>query len=345
MATTYPFDPLGTLASNFIQNEPRDIEQGNGFNSYCIIPDAAPFYRDSFIASIDNGNSLVEGTDFYFVYPFSQAEEATGKEVYGGIVLTDPNLTGRLRLNYRTIGSPWSESRTANIVEGFVSVETALQLDWDSMPEEFPPTPHSHVLLEGLSGMDQVYQALIAIKETLATPGNTIMFDDIADIGTKFVTPVLSKLDLIAANLLSGGLSTSVLNQLQQDVAAMAPYTGMDTNLTHYTFKLMGFLEVRIGRIDYLTGAAPASIDFPLPIPNRVLWGSLGTGSIEIGDTTPYRGKVYHSPILTTGISAVNIENDGEAIYIPEPNDPDPNDPPIVQPEPNRTLYYLVIGV
>lgn len=174
MASSYPEDRSGVLASNLVTNEIQTITAENNRNFHFFIPNAAPFFRDGFkIFQNINGTllPLVENVDYVFVYKFESASLSTMKDVFGGVGFLDLSVEGEFKLTYQTIGGDWilDADRVLEIVAN--EVFNPRGRTWDQVsgkPTNFGPTSHiqdaSDFLSEQEVGdkLDSIAQAIAA---------------------------------------------------------------------------------------------------------------------------------------------------------------------------------------
>lgn len=99
MKTIYPYDPDANLPSNRVTAEVDVNLYPNKFN--VVVPEAAPFYRLDLEVRDSDERLLIEGLDYYLAYYSKEISEATGKPVYGGIMLFDAK---NANVKLRTVG-------------------------------------------------------------------------------------------------------------------------------------------------------------------------------------------------------------------------------------------------
>lgn len=99
MKTIYPYDPDASMASNRVTAEVDVNLYPNQFN--VVVPETAPFYRLDLEVRDDDDRLLIEGLDYYLAYYSKEISEATGKPVYGGIMLFDAKQAS---VKLRTVG-------------------------------------------------------------------------------------------------------------------------------------------------------------------------------------------------------------------------------------------------
>lgn len=330
MSFQYPFDYTGVLPENYIVNESRSITTGNGFNNYCVVPSAAPFFAEGFTLVDAQGHTLIEGDDYLFCYPVETATLAIGKPIYGGYVFVNPNYSGQTFHNYHTIGGIWVENKPAAIVEGFTAIAAVITLDWSTMPFEFPPTPHSHALTEGLAGMNQIKVVLEQIQLALENTDRRIYTDDVEDLGIEFIAPVLAKLSDIAASLAGNGTNDSVINDLVARVQKLDPFATVDGEENVYKIPIGGFFHVIVGRIAFTPPSSPLNLTFGPTFSTKCIAVHLSVCNQDENATVALdKIDIAHSAPTTSGIDSIRM-----TMTLPAPTATAP-----------RWLQYIAIGI
>ena len=313
----YAFDPTAALPSNRINNELRSINQVSGIagTGYVVIPNAAPFYRENFaLVRKSNGDILTEGTHFHLVYPWQQASDWIGKDVFGGFVFTDPNFADDVAYSYQTIGGTYVENHPVTMEEGFKLIGTVLTLDWDTLPTTFPPTPHSHPL-ENQPGMAQVFALLGDIKEAIESPERAIALADITDIDVGFINPILASLSQVESILGAYGPYAPAISSLQSKMADLHPYASINPTHTAFAIPLGGFFHIRVGYIDFTPdlGAipdpvtnAPGSLTWTA-FPNKALFVKLDVTLATNPDVYAPGHDIDYSTPQANGLDVLNI--------------------------------------
>lgn len=178
--TPYPFDPVGTAASNKV-TETQIIQPRGTFDHYYIVPRYAPFYAESVKlrlypmgANVNNpagGRLLVEGVDYDLGYHFAHASHTIGKAVYGSInfFMKQPAIEGQLRMEYQTVGDVWTLS-TEDYMELLANVIFNPRITtWEhvvELPFQFPVVNHTFDIKD-FTGMSDVEQKLDDIEAAI----------------------------------------------------------------------------------------------------------------------------------------------------------------------------------
>jgi len=225
---TYIFDEFGNNPANLINNEKRTLAVGNASEHFVIVPDATPYYGDSLVLVGPDGDILEEGIDYVPTHKWQQASDAVGQDIFGTILILDPNFDpGSYSYQYQTLGGDYVDNRANAILDGLVainSVQSYSNVDWSTAPATFPPTQHTHGILSGLVGMDEILTRLTEIKDAVISAYSDIHIADIVDFGDPTANPILFEFARIADALESisaGSGGTQDLSQIQQDIQAL----------------------------------------------------------------------------------------------------------------------------
>lgn len=166
----YDFDPHGTSPDNKITGELQTLQTPGRDDYYFIIPQAAPFYVESFtIVDHATGRPYIEGRDFLFGHYFPEGSNATGKALAGSLRFLSRDITGVVRMTYQTIGGHWGFDDNAVLEELSNKAINPLTRAWsqiDTLPALFPPIPHDQGTGE-LIGFEEVVEAIGNINTAL----------------------------------------------------------------------------------------------------------------------------------------------------------------------------------
>ena len=143
MATTYKFDPSGTLVANRIVGEEHNITAVPGAGYITVIPKAAPFFPDDgsgrFVLRRLSGDGststeLVEGIDFMYTHLFeAYSKQYPSDKTYGSLILLDTEFNGTISIDYQTLGGEFTLSE-AQILEILGSTLTDPRtVSWDDL--------------------------------------------------------------------------------------------------------------------------------------------------------------------------------------------------------------------
>lgn len=324
----YAYDYSGVLPANLIQNELRTINTVAGSPGYgfLVIPDAAPFYSNSLVVvhndAVTGNTILQQGIDYQLCYPWQQAKNVSGFDVHGGFILTNPNFLGTLEYRYQTIGGTYVQNRPAGRTEGFYALSQPILIDWDTAPASFPSTPHTHPL-EELNGMAQIYAKLDALKEAIEAQPYKFRLEDMADVDTQFIGPMLLALSGIEAQLENNNWLISTLNNLQLKMGELFHYaTTPNGATTNVSFQIGGKLHCKILRYSVANGTdLPSNITFPAAFPTKCLFShcSLTRDTyVGGGGFSTMNGTARHTTATTTGIANILYNFDYNATAVPQ---------------------------
>ncbi len=166
----YEFDPYGTNPANKIDGELQTLQVPGRDDYYFIIPQAAPFYVESFeIRDQATGRLYKEGRDFLFGHYFPEGSNNTGKALAGSLRFLSRDIGGIVSMTYQTIGGHWGFSDQAVLEELSNKAVNPLTRAWsqiDTLPALFPPIPHDQGTGE-LIGFEEVVEAIGDINRAL----------------------------------------------------------------------------------------------------------------------------------------------------------------------------------
>lgn len=181
MATTYNFDPSGTLVSNRIIQEQHNITSAVGKEYIVVIPKAAPFFpddgNDRFVVKRLSGDGssstrLVPGIDFMYTHKFdAYSRQYPADSVYGSFILLDTEFNGTIEIEYQTLGGEFvlSESQIMEILGStLVDPRTVSWDDLVNVPVLVDPVSHTHTP-SNFIGYGDMVNALKGIGDKLTT--------------------------------------------------------------------------------------------------------------------------------------------------------------------------------
>lgn len=200
----YPFDQTGLNPANRISNEAHVVSAINGVNHNYIVPENAPFFKESLVVvNSATGQILEPGVDYTFTHKFGEAEAHMARKLYGSFTFLNPNTTGTFRIAYQTLGGDFVTSFTRAIGNGIAALAGLLTVDWTTLsglPPTFPVTSHTHPAT-GVDGVKQFLDIMALIKEGIIDPNQSLHLDDVTDLDKRFITPLLLGLQDIRATI------------------------------------------------------------------------------------------------------------------------------------------------
>lgn len=204
----YPFDPTGTQPSNKIINESQVIASPGWTDFFFIVPQAAPFFRESLVVHLHpGGRRLHEGVDYAPSHRFHDASLATGKPVFGSISFYDKTLAGVAELTYQTVGGPWTlnEEQILDILSN--KLRNPRITTWEQivdLPERFPVIDHEWDL-DDMVGMTEVVESLAGIEAALRDTSGSNFVAHLADLNNPHQT---TKAQVGLGNVPNFGIAT-----------------------------------------------------------------------------------------------------------------------------------------
>ncbi len=200
----YPFDQTGLNPANRISNEAHVVSAINGVDHNYIVPENAPFFKESLVVvNSATGQILEPGVDYTFTHKFGEAEAHMARKLYGSFTFLNPNTTGTFRIAYQTLGGDFVTSFTRAIGNGIAALAGLLTVDWitlSGLPPTFPVTSHTHPVT-GVDGVKQFLDIMALIKEGIIDPNQSLHLDDVTDLDKRFITPLLLGLQDIRATI------------------------------------------------------------------------------------------------------------------------------------------------
>lgn len=197
----YPYDPAGTRDECHIQDESHIILTND--NTYrVIVPEMAPFYAtDLTIIHAESGLELKEGKDYNLGYRLLSAKKIAQRDLFGCIVLINPQLKGEFILEYRTVGGNFVGVRSnvltylANALNDPVKTPFEKVID---RPAYFTPAKHEQHYADFVN-KDDVANELDGLANAID--------EAIENAGTDAVGDLMSRINSV----------DSLLNQFRQD--------------------------------------------------------------------------------------------------------------------------------
>lgn len=183
------YDPDGTNPDNRRENEQHVVSPPTKINDQSvIIPRLAPFHADPtlfkvYVGTAENKTPLSVGVDYHYVYRHHAASNATGRDIYGGILLTNRSFNGNIWLTYQSIGGPLVLD-DVSIVERFSrAFHNVMYVSWEQftgLPSAWPVADHP---VDGLMlyGLEQVGAELNSIAAAINAKNSGVGAEPIAN--------------------------------------------------------------------------------------------------------------------------------------------------------------------
>lgn len=139
---THEYDETGSLPENRISNEERILD--NQMAKPAIIPKYGSFYTKSLKIRSSTGVPLTK-SQYQLGLHMPVVSGKTGKETCSAIIITDPNIRGKVFIDYQCVGGPWGVTNE-RFLEFYKSiVQEERPVDWDNIigkPDRFRPATH-----------------------------------------------------------------------------------------------------------------------------------------------------------------------------------------------------------
>jgi len=171
---SWPFDPTGTKPDNKVTNELQVISPPNSSEYYFLIPNAAPYYKDSMKLFFREANGarrpMIHGVDWLATHFFIGASRSTAKPVYGSITILNKQLAGVIELaEYQCVGGDWtvdSQKAIEIVANALGNPRITTWEEVDDRPTRFPPTDHEWYL-DDLVGMKETVEVLEKVVDAI----------------------------------------------------------------------------------------------------------------------------------------------------------------------------------
>lgn len=167
--TLLPLDLTGKKLSNRIDGEQHTLIQVSGKPHRLVVPYHGGFYSDHLVVFDDNGVVLTKDKDYKVTYLYPELTELTGLAVYGMIVVINPAVTARVKLNYRAVGSHFGIS-TEELADVLEQLKTEnLPFPWDAIsnkPKEHPSDEHLHEFWQ-IYGFENMLGAMEYVRKSI----------------------------------------------------------------------------------------------------------------------------------------------------------------------------------
>lgn len=173
----YPLDGTGLSPDNLVVGEEHQLSN-RAFR--CVAPTYGGFFAESVVV-VDSATSmpLVHGLDYIFGELFEFPTGRYGKEIFGLIVVTKPNVS-KIAINYQCLGGDYSYSMDAIIamIDNLNLGERPVE--WGSIinrPALFDPATHFHDLGD-VYGFEYVVHSLERLRQAILI-GDVASHDEI----------------------------------------------------------------------------------------------------------------------------------------------------------------------
>lgn len=166
----YPIDPTGISPSNRVIDETQVISPpGRVTDASFFVPRVNPFFREGLVIK-QGTRTLIENVDYQLVFRSVALSEHFERELFGGVMFTDRNYAGTLKLSYQVLGGDF-QNNEYELLERLARVSGAIRwVTYDQLigaPSGFPPAYHQHDMEKDLVNMGDVVDAVEKIAVEL----------------------------------------------------------------------------------------------------------------------------------------------------------------------------------
>lgn len=162
----YPLDETGVNPDNLVSGEIKTLPN---LPRRALAPTYGPFYAEGLIVYDHlNQQPLVKNTHYKLAELLKTPTKKYRKEVYGLIIITDPNVSSEVSITYQSLGGPYQRD-LSNLIEAWLNTFNNAPVDWAyilNKPDVFPVDDHFHALSR-IYGFEFVVTALEGIRTAL----------------------------------------------------------------------------------------------------------------------------------------------------------------------------------
>lgn len=173
----YPLDSSGVSPDNLVTGEEHQLSNRA---VRCIAPTYGGFFAQSVVVKDAVSQlQLIRGVDYNFGELFEFPTGRYGKEIFGIIVITKPNVT-KVSIAYQALGGDYSYSMDA-LIAMYDNLELGERpVEWGKIigrPGLFNPASHFHDIGD-VYGFEYVVHAIDLLRQAILT-GDTVSHDEI----------------------------------------------------------------------------------------------------------------------------------------------------------------------
>lgn len=163
----YPLDLTGISPENKVIGEPHTLQPGINRSA---VPLYGAFYTESLVVRDADTTEILTPNDQYLPIMYhEEASERSGKEVCGGVIVTDGTVSQNIILDYQLVGGDFQ-----NITQIILDLIENLNLDerevmWGDLlgrPNAFPPAHHLHDVGD-LFGFEYLVESVNSLREAV----------------------------------------------------------------------------------------------------------------------------------------------------------------------------------
>lgn len=176
----YPLDLTGESPENRVVGERHIIGTSRG---RIFIANHGPFYGNNLIVRDSVSGRILEPIrDYKLIHNVREAQEITGKPVYCGVRVADPDAGTEIEIDVSYVGGEFSYSTKALLDMLDAIINDNRPIDWGELigiPNEWVPTPHMHSAYD-LYAMKHVVAATNDVAGAIReddSHGHAMLFD------------------------------------------------------------------------------------------------------------------------------------------------------------------------
>ena len=175
MASRLALDTSGESLNNRIIDEPHTLS-AHRFRAF--IPKNGAFYTEgSSVVDTATGRTLDVGIDYRYIIPYQSLTLLYGKEVVGGFIVINPEVSSNVATTYQAVGSDYVYNIPA--IEELLSTDNNTEvsksyLDMLNRDLQVIPTPHLHPLGDGV-GFEYLVFAIEALGRVITYGDNKVL--------------------------------------------------------------------------------------------------------------------------------------------------------------------------
>lgn len=186
----YALDTTGVNRDNLVTNEEHDLTAN--LPTRVVVPSYTPFYGESVVV-VDaiTQKPLDRGIDYKLSDFLADPSAHYGKEIYSVILIINPAVNNKVRINYQVLGGHYTNDSSALIKLYQLLLTDKRPIDFASIRNKpfayNPVSEHSH-LMEDMYGFTAIVSAIERLSNAIIL-SNVPAFETLIDyINTKFVS-------------------------------------------------------------------------------------------------------------------------------------------------------------
>lgn len=157
-----PLDTTGVAPDNFIEGEVHTLVTVTNRDARVTVLHHGRFFTNGLVVRDNNGVKLTPHIDYQATYLYRKLSMAYAQEICGVIVVTNPNVTARIHVDYHALGGQYEFVTPALRDTLDALTYTEQSLSWGSVigkPKEYPVAEHTHKFWQ-LYGLESTNHAI-----------------------------------------------------------------------------------------------------------------------------------------------------------------------------------------